>query len=198
MLTSIHPLGERARDNRWSVTAAAYAAGSVAGGVVVGAGAGIAGASCRAVARPHMTTVAAVAALMTLTALAAEVARIPIPSARRQVRKEWMDDYRGWVYGAGFGFQLGLGVATTVTTATVYLAIALASLTGTVVGGAVVGGAFGLARAVPILAVRRVMDGSSLRSVYARFQTLGEPSRAASSVLLALVATAAAQGALRG
>ena len=36
MLSSIHPLGERARNNRYWVTVAAYAIGSVAGGVVLG------------------------------------------------------------------------------------------------------------------------------------------------------------------
>src|SRR5438067_487415 len=44
MLASIHPLGERARRSNWWVTTAAYLGASVAGGAVLGAFAGLAGA----------------------------------------------------------------------------------------------------------------------------------------------------------
>src|SRR5207244_1419417 len=39
-------------------------------------------------------------------ALAVEVGALPLPTLRRQVAKEWMEEYRGVVYCAGFGLQL--------------------------------------------------------------------------------------------
>jgi len=44
MLASIHPLGERARHNRWIVTVTAYVVASTLGGATLGAAAGSAGA----------------------------------------------------------------------------------------------------------------------------------------------------------
>ena len=52
MLASIHPLGERARHNRFWITATAYIAGSVAGGAVAGGIAGAVGAALWAIASP--------------------------------------------------------------------------------------------------------------------------------------------------
>ena len=65
-------------------------------------------------------------------------------------------EYRGWVYGLGFGVQLGLGVVTIVTTAAVYLTWVAAFV---VAGPALVrpsAPAFGLARALPVLAAASV------------------------------------------
>jgi len=44
MLASINPLGERARNRRWSLTVTAYLVGSVLGGAVMGALLGLVGA----------------------------------------------------------------------------------------------------------------------------------------------------------
>src|SRR5205085_10612398 len=44
MLASITPLGERSRGRRWGSTIAIYLLGSLAGGVAIGALAGLAGA----------------------------------------------------------------------------------------------------------------------------------------------------------
>ena len=52
MLASIHPLGERARHNRFWITATAYIAGSVAGGASAGWIAGAIGAALWAIASP--------------------------------------------------------------------------------------------------------------------------------------------------
>jgi sulfite exporter TauE/SafE len=101
------------------------------------------------------------------------------------------------VYGSGFGFQLGLGVVTVVTTATVYVALAFAALTGSVIGGAVVGATFGLVRAVPLLAVGRAADPAAVRVVLRRAAAWSGPARrlavaclvgvAAAGVLMAVV-----------
>jgi hypothetical protein len=75
-----------------------------------------------------------------------------VPSWHRQVNEDWLTEYRGWVYGLGFGLQLGLGVVTIVTTAAVYLTWFAALMLASVPVAAGVGAAFGLSRALPLLA----------------------------------------------
>src|ERR1700737_2018054 len=123
MLASIHPLGERARRNRWAVTATAYASGSIIGAGPLGGALGALGRPAAGLS--HRSVVLAVLCLCAATADAGVVA---VPTVHRQVNEDWLHRYRGWVYGIGFGFQLGLGVVTIVTTAAVYLWIAAAFL----------------------------------------------------------------------
>ena len=52
-----------------------------------------------------------------------------LPIHRRQVNERWLDQYRPWVYGAGFGWQIGTGLSTYITTAAVYLMVVLGALT---------------------------------------------------------------------
>src|SRR4051812_36831787 len=111
MLTSISPLGERARSHRWGVTATAYVVGSVLGGATTGAVLGLAGSRLHA-----STTVLLVAAVGCLVAAALDVAG-RVPTGHRQVDEDWLVRYRGWVYGLAFGYQLGLGIVTVVTSA---------------------------------------------------------------------------------
>ncbi len=190
MLTSISPLGERARHNRWSVTAGAYAAGSVVaagavGGVLGGAGSllPLAGA-----------TRAAVVALVAIAALVVDGGLLPLPTVRRQVNEDWLNRYRGWVYGAGFGAQLGVGVATIVTSATVYVALAAEAMVGSAVAGAAVGATFGLVRAAPLLAVRRTASYSQLVDQHRHLVALAPAGRrvtlAATVVGAAILSTA--------
>ncbi len=90
MLTSISPLGERARGNSFGVTAAAYAAGSLLGGTAIGAALGAAGA-------PVVDDVddrvpfAALAAAAVLGALLDGARRLP--TVRRQVDERWLDTH---------------------------------------------------------------------------------------------------------
>src|SRR5687768_16280205 len=111
MLSSITPLGERGRDNRWWLTAAAYITGSIAGGAAMGATLGAFGGLIRwATAgtdpfdgRLPVALLAAVALLGVLVDL--RVAGLRVPTINRQVDERWLDTYRGWVYGVGYGFQ---------------------------------------------------------------------------------------------
>ena len=169
MLASIHPLGERARDRRWSVTVAAYLVASTLAAALLGALLGGAGAL---LPLTPATTAGAVVALCAL-ALAFDlgVGGLRLPTVHRQVDKDWLDRYRGWVVGVGFGFQLGLGVVTIVTTAAVYLTLALALLTGSPAAGAAVGATFGLVRALVILAVAGVRRPDQLRTALRRMQS---------------------------
>jgi cytochrome c biogenesis protein CcdA len=189
MLSSIHPLGERARRSRWWLTTAAYLAASTAGGALLGAVAG--GFGSLVLGRvlgwsagwPAVLAVCAVAA-----ALEVVHGAVTLPSWHRQVNEDWLSRYRGWVYGVGFGFQLGLGIVTIITTAVLYAVIAMAVLSASVSTGMVIGGVFGLARAVPVLGLVNVRRPEQLRRVHARIATTATPLRHASSSLLALTA----------
>lgn len=196
MLASIHPLGERARGNRWGVTAGAYLAGSALGGVVAGVLAGALGLAVRGtglVGRPA----ALVAAGLAVLAAGFEGRRLPGP--RRQVDEDWMHRYRGWVYGSGFGLQLGLGVVTIVTTPAVYLALALAVLSGSLTAGAAIGLTFGVARALPLLLAARIHEPAQLRALHRTLSAReGEVRRWSVAALAAAGAALVASGVLHG
>jgi sulfite exporter TauE/SafE len=194
MLASINPLGERARNQRWGLTYAWYVLGSVAGGATVGGVAGLAGADLHRVVQPAAGVVAALVIAACVAALAVDlhVAGLRAPTTRRQVNENWLGKYRGWVYGLGFGYQLGLGVVTVVTTASVYLTIVLAFLTGSGWSGVIVGGAFGLARALPLLAVVGVHAPGQLRQVMRRATDQDRMAQQATLVVVVLVAVVAA------
>jgi sulfite exporter TauE/SafE len=193
MLASINPLGERARNQRWGVTFAWYLLGSVAGGATVGGVAGLAGAGLHRLVQPASGVIAALVVVACVTALAVDLhmARLRAPSVRRQVNENWLGTYRGWVYGLGFGYQLGLGVVTVVTTASVYLTIVLAVLSGSVWGGLAVGAAFGLARALPLLAVVGVRGPGQLRHVMRRATDHDRLARWATLAVVVLVGVVA-------
>jgi hypothetical protein len=181
MLTSISPLGERARGNRWATTAAAYVVGSLLGGLTIGAVLGTAGSWTHA--SPLVAAgVCAVAAVADLTGR--------LPTLHRQVDEDWLTRSRGWVYGLGYGFQLGLGAVTIATSAATYAALALCLLSGSPVAGAAIGGCFGLVRALPLLQLRGAETPERLRSVAARLEQLASPASRATTAVLAAAAAA--------
>ena len=100
-----------------------------------------------------------------------------LPSTRRQVDEAWRASYRGWVWGLTFGAQLALGVITVVTTAMVYVTWLAALLAGSAAAGALIGLAFGLARALPILSVARVRTSGQLVGIDHTLQRLAAPAR---------------------
>lgn len=190
MLASIHPLGERARDRRWGVTVSAYALGSTLAGALLGALLG--GAGSLLALGPGTT--AGLVLVLGAAALAYDLGLggLRLPTVRRQVDKDWLDRYRGWVVGLGFGFQLGLGVVTIVTTAAVYLTLALAALSASPAGGAAVGATFGLVRALVILAVAPVRRPDQLRAALRRMQVWQPRSERAGVAVQALALLAGA------
>jgi len=183
MLGSITPLGERSRGRRWGITVTAFALAATAAGAGLGALLGAAGGlvGLSAAARTGLLAVAVAAAV------AVDLAPgLRAPGPRRQVNEAWLHRYRGWVYGAGFGLQLGLGVTTIVSTAAVYATGAAAVLAGSAAAGALVGGAFGLARAATLLAAGGVNEPGALATLDRRLAAWERPAR-----LAALVAEAA-------
>lgn len=160
MLASITPLGERGRRSRWPLTVTAYAVASVAAAAALGTGLGLLGAAVPLPGRPAVL----VAGL--LAGAAADATGLAPRGPRRQVNEDWLARYRGWVYGAGFGAQLGVGIATIIPTAAV-LGVGLAAfLAGRPAAGAVIGAVFGLARAAPVLGLRRVDTPAALHRAF--------------------------------
>ena len=171
MLSSITPLGERGRGQRWEITMGFFVLGSTAGGSALGGLLGAAGGVAGLGTRPVALWLLAAAALLG----AAFDGRLP--TTRRQVNEDWLGRYRGWVYGGAFGAQLGAGVVTVVTTSAVYVTFAAAFLSGSAVLGAVVGGCFGLVRALPVVATRRVRRTDQLVAVDRRLDAWNRPAR---------------------
>src|SRR5918994_3617226 len=130
MLASINPLGERSRDSRFAITFTAYLVGSLAGGAALGGAVGLAGEGGHALVpwSAGATAIAVVVLCAAAAALDVGVFGLRIPTIRRQVNEDMLNDYREWAYGLSFGFQLGLGVVTIVTSTTVYVTFALAFL----------------------------------------------------------------------
>ena len=181
MLTSISPLGERARGNRWGLTVGAYLLGSVLGGAAIGALLGGAGELLLSGPLPL-----AAAAVCVLAALADLLGLLPRGS--RQVDEDWLVRYRGWVYGLAFGAQLGVGVVTIVTSAATYAMLALCFLSGDLLAGVAIGATFGLVRAVPILRLRTATTPDALHRIGAQLERL---ARAAGRTTTAVLAAAA-------
>jgi MFS family permease len=188
MLASISPLGERARGQRFGITATAYVIGSIAGGALVG---GLLGALGQlALAGVSVAVRAGILGLLALAAVLLDRRERRIPSWHRQVNEDWLSEYRGWVYGLGFGFQLGLGVVTIVTTASVYLTWAAALLSGSTPAGIVIGLAFGLARALPIFGGLRVGGPDQLAARVGRLDRWDGNFRVVTVLVEALAACA--------
>jgi hypothetical protein len=183
MLTSISPLGERARGNRWGITVTAYVVASVLGGLTTGALLGLAGS----LLQPLPLVAAAACAVAAVADLAHR-----LPTLRRQVDEDWLTRYRGWVYGVGYGYQLGLGVVTIVTSAATYATVALCLLGGSLAAGAAIGTCFGLVRAMPLLLLRGATTPDRLRSVAAGLERLSSAAGRSTVVVLAGAAVALA------
>ena len=164
MLASITPLGERARGSRWGLTVGFFLAGSTLAGAAAWALAGALG---------HLVWPGGGAVHLRAGLLAAAIAlgllldlRGLLPTLRRQVNEEWLREYRGWVYGAGFGAQLGLGVTTIVTTSLVYATLLAAFVAAGVGTGTAVVGLFGAARGATLLLGARVRRPADLARLH--------------------------------
>lgn len=198
MLSSISPLGERARNSRWWLTTTAYLLGSLAGGLAMGGLAAALGSVLPDPVRTSGWTLVVVAVLL-LVGLGFDLrgAR-SLPSWRRQVDVAWLTRYRGWVYGVGFGAQLGFGLVTIITSATTYAAVVLAALTGHFGAGLAVGATFGVVRALPSLLMARVEDRDDLHRAFLRVEQWTNPAAVLAKVALggaaAILLAAAAFG----
>lgn len=200
MLASINPLGERSRNSRFAITFTAYLTGSVAGGAGLGALLGSAGAGVHDLGSwsNGVTATAVVVLCAIAVVLDAGVFGLRIPTVRRQVDEDMLNEYREWAYGLNFGFQLGAGVVTIVTTATVYVTFALAFLTGAWQAGLLVGAVFGVVRALPMVLVARVHDPLHLRRIFGRVEAWAPIAQRGSLGVLVVVGGVAAAAVMWG
>ena len=189
MLTSISPLGERARGNRWSLTVTWLVLGTLVGGAALGTVLGAVGRSLPVTLDEGwrlvvLTLAGAAAAIWDL-----KIRRFPV---RRQVNEDWLSAYRSWVYGWGYGLQLGAAVVTAVNTALVPMFMLAALLTRDPVSGLLVGAAFGAIRGLTVTLNRRVRNAADLRRLHHRLDTLAHKARCLGALAAALLAVVSA------
>jgi hypothetical protein len=188
MLSSIHPLGERAKHNRFGLTALLFALGALAGGVSIGALIGVLGLGVDALVTT--ATAAGLASLVVLGAAVAEWKGIALPCLHRQVDEDWLTRYRRWVYALGFGFQLGTGVMTFITSAGVYAALGCALLVGSPLGSVLIMATFGLTRGLSLVPARSITSPDRLRTFHQRLHATAPAAQRVSWIALAVVAVA--------
>ena len=191
MLSSIHPFGERSRSNSFSHTALAHIVGSTLGGAALGALAGLVGVAVDAVLPPSVSTRSAIVLVATVAALAIEATRRQrlLPTRSRQVNENWIQSYRGWVYGVGWGAELGFGISTIITTALVHLLVVTMIFAGSFSVAVLLGSTFGLVRGATILSAIGVDSPERLRLLHQRLDALR--SRSQSGVVLSLIVATA-------
>jgi hypothetical protein len=170
MLATITPLAELGRGHRYRTTATWFVVGSVLGGTSLGVVMALlaAGVGSLAVSGTELASVAVVAGVVTLAA-DARIGGLRLPVHYRQVNERWLDQFRPWVYGAGFGWQIGSGLATYIKTCAVYLMIVLAALAGSPEVALLVGIVFGLVRGLAVFLGRRITSTAALADFHRRF-----------------------------
>jgi hypothetical protein len=202
MLSTITPLGEQGRGNRFRTTAIWFVLGATLGGATLGLGAALLAAAIGAIG-VSTTTALALGGLLAIAAAVADAGLfgIRVPYHRRQVNEMWLDDYRSWVYGGGFGFQIGIGFATYIMTSALVLLVALAALTGNPLTALALGTLFGFARGLGVLPGARLTTPAKLAEFHRRFDARSESSRRlviATQLVVAVVAVGAAWGLVAG
>jgi hypothetical protein len=191
MLSSIHPLGERARHNHWAVTVTAFTVSAMAVAGAIGAGLGALGSF--AVGSWDSSSRLVATGLAVLVAGVLDLLVAPL-GPERQVNEHWIGHFRGWVYGGAFGAELGAGLATYVVTWTVYATLAAEFLTGNWLGGLVVGAIFGLGRSIVLVLAGWVDRPSRLTTFHRRLAALGPMVRRATSGVVAVAGAVAVVG----
>ncbi len=187
MLTSISPLGERARGNRWWVTVGWLTAGAMVGGAALGVVLGKLGQALPGTADDDWR-------LMVLAAAGVGGAVWDLAGYRfpgRQVNEDWLSAFRSWVYGMGFGLQLGAPPATVVNTALVPIFILAALLVDDTVNGLVIGAAFGAVRGLSATMSRGVRTTDELRRLHRRLDGFADRVRRLGAAVAAVLAGAA-------
>jgi hypothetical protein len=194
MLASITPLGERGRHSHYPVTMSAFVLGATLAGGLAGLVLGALGSLLLGgLSTPARLIVLAVALL---AAIIIDLRPGSAPGPRRQVNEQWLDRYRGWVYGLGFGAQLGLGVSTIVTSAATYVALLAALLSADPLAGAVIVGVYGTARGITPLLGAGTRTPAQLISLHSKLARSAQPVARGSLVALAGLLLLAIAGAV--
>jgi len=197
MLSSIHPFGERSRNNSFGRTAGAHIIGSALGGLTLGALAGGAGLVVSAF-NPSDAVRAWTIAACAIGALALEATNRErlLPTRTRQVDENWIQSYRGWIYGGGFGAELGFGISTIITTALVHLLVVSMLLVGSFPLALLLGLTFGTVRGATVLAARSIDTPERLRHFHQRLDMYRARSRSGAVASLAIASAVGLAGAI--
>lgn len=174
MLATVTPLAEHGRGHRYKTTATWFVAGGLTGGASLGLGMAALALGVRGAA-PSAITVAVVAGVASILAAAsdARLGGFHLPVHHRQVNERWLDQFRPWVYGAGFGWQVGTGLATYIKTAALYLMVVLAALTASPATALAIGALFGVVRGLAVLLGRGITSAATLAAFHRRFTEFG-------------------------
>ncbi|QXC61995.1 hypothetical protein KSP35_04030 [Aquihabitans sp. G128] len=189
MLSSITPMTEAGRGNRFRTTAAWFVLGGLLGGLSLGLLAA-AGAAGLAALGPSTTALLGIGAAVAVATAAIDlgVLGIELPIFKRQVNDAWLRQYRSWAYGAGFGWQIGFGVATYIMTAGVFLTIALAVVSASPALALTIGATFGLVRGSAVFLGRSATSPAALGRVHERLDAAAPAARAAAAGVQVLAA----------
>ena len=202
MLSTITPLGEAGRGNRFRTTAIWFILGATLGGATLGVGAAVLAAIVSALSATTSTALALASVLAIASAVAdAGLFGIRIPYHRHQVNELWLDDYRSWIYGSGFGFQIGLGFATYIVSSALVLLVALAAITGSPITAVAIGILFGFGRGLGVLPGARLTTPAKLGAFHQRFDAREVASRQlviGIQLVVALIAAIAVGGVVTG
>jgi len=194
MFSSIHPLGERARHNRWGLTVGSFTVAATTVGAAIGSVLGWLGSVLVGTFDPIALLLGT--AVLALTAGGLDLAGVRPPGPERQVNETWIGHYRGWVYGGSFGSELGAGVLTFVVTWGVYATFAAEFLSASPWRGALVGATFGFGRSIALLLAGRIDRPSRLSDFHRRMAELGPAVRRGAAVSFASIGLMGCLGAL--
>jgi methylamine utilization protein MauE len=150
MVQTITPVVHGGRRGRWIGSVAAYTLGATLSAAAFGAFLSAAG---RLLGAPWgsagLWALAAVAALYATRELFS--VQIPLPNLHRQVPDWWRTFFSPPVASVLYGLGLGVGFLTYITFGTLVAVAAAAVVSGSALAGAVIVGAFGLARGLSVL-----------------------------------------------
>ena len=174
MLATITPLSQRGRGHGYPSTVAWFVTGSTVGGATLGAGMAALSVGVSALSlTAHEVAAIVVGASVVAVASDLGVGGFELPVHHRQVNERWLDQFRVWVYGAGFGWQIGTGLVTYIMSASVYLMIVLSALVGSPWLAVAFGTLFGLVRGCAVLLGRGITSVETLRAFHLLFERLG-------------------------
>jgi MFS family permease len=174
MLSTITPMAERGRGHRFGATASWYLAGAVIGGLTLGGLMAVLALAVRALAvGERALAVTALVGTIVVVCSDTGIGGFSLPVHRRQVNERWLDQYRPWVYGAGFGWQIGTGLSTYIMTSAVYLLVLLAALSGDPTTAMLLGVLFGTVRGLAVFLGAAITDPDALRAFHGRFIAVG-------------------------
>lgn len=195
MLSVITPIQEQTRGNRFSTTAGWFLFGSTIGGAMLGGLIGVLGLVLASVglSSPQALILISVGSVVAVVS-DGQLFGFQLPGHDRQVNERWLDQFRSWVYGAGFGWQIGFGLATYIMTAGLYLLILVGALGTSMVEGVILGSVFGAIRGLAVFASSGITHQGALNDFHRSFERWRQPVRKLTMVVIALAGAVAGLG----